>query len=96
MARDIKGKKALRVWNLLSLVQARRMTDQFISSVKICTLHIREVKCNVTLQIHRYSKHEAKVTAGRDTDRETGREGQSSNKVYNTACRSICSIVLAA
>lgn len=26
-----------------------RMTDQFISSVKICTLLVREVKCNVTL-----------------------------------------------
>lgn len=47
-------------------------TDQFISSVKICTLHIREVKCNVTLQIHCYSKHEA--TAGRDTDREIERD----------------------
>lgn len=39
------------------------MTDQFISSVKICTLHIREVKCNVSLQIHSYSKHEANAIA---------------------------------
>lgn len=51
-----------------------RTTDQFISSVKICTLHIREVKCNVTLQIHCYSKHEAKATAGGDADREIERD----------------------
>lgn len=45
------------------------MTDQFISSVKICTLHIREVKCNVSLQIHSYSKHEANAIA-RKTQRD--------------------------
>lgn len=39
------------------------MSDQFISSVKICPLHIREVKCNVSLQIHSYSKHEANALA---------------------------------
>lgn len=59
-----------------------RTTDQFISSVKICSLHIRKVKCNVTLQIHRYSRHQAKATAGRDTDRVIEREGQLSDKVY--------------
>lgn len=44
-------------------------TDQFISSVKIRTLHIREVKCNITLQIDSYSKHGAKATTGRYTER---------------------------
>lgn len=58
--------------------------NQFISSVKICTLLIREVKCNVSLQIQSYSKHEAKATAGRDTDRIIECGGQSSNKAYNT------------
>lgn len=72
------------------------MTNQFISSVKICTLHIREVKCNVSLQIQSYSKHEAKATAGKDTDREIERGGQSSNKAYNTERGSISYIVLPA
>ncbi len=72
------------------------MTDQFISSVKICTLHIRKVKCNVTLQIHRYSKHEAKATASRDTDRVIEREGQLSNKVHNRIYGSISSTALVA
>lgn len=70
-------------------------TNQFISSVKICTLHIREVKCNISLQIQSYSKHEAKATAGRDTDREIKCGGQSS-KAYNSVCGSISYIVLAA
>lgn len=64
------------------------MTDQFISSVKICTLHIRELKCKVTLQIHSYSKHDAKATAGRDTNGDS-RRGQLSNKSYTIECRSI-------
>lgn len=89
MARDIKGKKDLSAWNLLSLVQAEppltRRTNSY-QVLKICTLHIREVKCNVRLQIHCYSKHETNATAGRDTEREIKREERSSNKVYITVC----------
>lgn len=65
------------------------MTNQFISSVKICTLHIRKVKCNVSLQIQSYSRHEAKAAAGKDTDREIECGGQSSNKTHNTERGSI-------
>lgn len=71
-------------------------TNQFISSVKIRTLHIREVKCNVSLQIQSYSKHEAEATAGKDTDREIECGGQSSNKAYNTEQGSISYIGLPA
>ena len=69
-----------------------RMTDQFISSVKICPLHIREVKCNVTLH-YRYTailSTKQKLHSCRDRDREIESEGQSSIIHYIIHYASIC------
>lgn len=61
--RDIQGKEASSVWNLLSLVQPLACQTNSYQVLRYVPPHIREVKCNVSLQIHSYSKHEANALA---------------------------------